>query len=230
MSAISPLQFTAVVIPAFNEAENLAVLIPRVPEKIGHIIVVDNGSNDSTASVARQMGCLVIREARKGYGTAVLSGLAHARLLKAEYAVILDADGANDPESIPELIFPIADNQADLVIAQRTQNVEQGALLPHQIFGNKLAVTLMKLSGANYRDLGPFRSLRLSKLPELDMHDPNFGWNVEMQLKAFQLGLRVKEIDLPYYRRKHGISKISGQVHASVMAGAIILMSIWRYR
>lgn len=194
------------------------------------VIVVDNGSSDNTATVAEHFGALVISETRRGYGTAVLTGLAHARLLKASIAVVLDADGANEPERIPDLVLPIFENNADLVLAQRTTDVEMGALLPHQKFGNALAVYLMKMCGAQYTDLGPFRAIRLSKLPVLDMRDPNFGWNVEMQLKAHRHGLRVMEIELPYYRRKLGNSKISGQLKASIKAGVIILMSVWRYR
>ena len=230
LSAPFTLQSTAVVIPAFNEAENLAVLLPRISSDIGTVIVVDNGSTDQSAAVARQLGAQVISEERRGYGTAVLSGLAHARLGKFLIAVILDADGANDPESIPELVQPIITEQVDLVLAQRTQYAEPGSILPHQAFGNKLAVWLMGLCGASYSDLGPFRALKLDTLPRLDMRDPNFGWNVEMQLKATHLGLKVKQIELPYYARKRGSSKISGQFHASIKAGAIILYSVWRYR
>ena len=221
---------TIVLIPAHNEAESLPWLLKRI-NNVGEIVVINNASTDSTVEVAREHGATVIHESRLGYGTAVLSGLAYARLKKYQFAIILDADGSNNPESIPELIQPLIDDSHDLVLAQRTHYAEEGALLSHQKFGNWLAVNLMQIiCGYKYSDMGPFRAIRLSTLPSLSLRDPNFGWNIEMQMRAVQNNLRILEIDLPYFNRRHGKSKISGNLRASVTAGIIILRSVWIYR
>lgn len=220
----------AVIIPAFNEAESLSYLIPRIPSEVGRVIVVDNASTDKTAKIASDLGADVVSELRQGYGNAVLSGMAHARLNKFNIGVVMDADASNDPESIPELVGPILNDFADLVIAQRTKLAEPDALLPHQKFGNNLTVALMKLFGSHYTDLGPFRALRLETMQRMELSDPSYGWNIEMQFKATRHGLRIKEIELPYYRRKFGQSKISGEWKASLKAGVTILRSVWKYK
>ena len=193
-------------------------------------VVVDNGSHDQTAERARQAGAEVISEARRGYGTAVQRGIVHLEAEPPDVLVILDADHADSPELLTELVAPIALGLADLVQSDRTATAEPGALTPTQIFGNGLAVWLMHLAtGHRYRDMGPFRAIRWSSLQELAMEDPTWGWNVEMQMKAVQAGLRILEIPMPYRKRRIGTSKISGTVIGSARAGYRILATISRY-
>lgn len=219
----------AVVIPALDEAGTIRDVLAEIPAGI-RVVVVDNGSTDGTSAVARSAGATVIDEPRRGYGTAVLAGL---RLLQADppdVLVILDADMADDPRRIPDLVRPIVDGRADLVQADRTLTAERGALSPVQRFGNGLATFLIfRVSGVSYRDMGPFRAIRWSALERLGMEDPTWGWNVEMQLKAVQHELRVLEIPLPYRRRTIGQSKISGSLRGAARAGVRILWAVWRY-
>ncbi len=224
------LSTVAVIIPALNEEQSLPRVLLALPP-VQRVVVVDNGSTDQTAEVARKAGADVVYEPRRGYGQACLSGISALQNdANVNILVILDADCADDPSRITDLVQPIADNLADLVLSERTLTAESGALLPHQRFGNALAVTLMAwVSGHQYRDMGPFRAIRWQSLQRLEMSDTNFGWNVEMQLKALRSGLRIQEIPLPYYPRV-GTSKISGTVKGSIRAGATILASVWRYR
>ena len=217
----------AVVIPAFNEEESIACVLHDLPAELRTTtIVVDNASSDRTAQIAREAGATVVLEPRRGYGAACLRGIAS---VAADVGVIvfLDADYSDHPDELPSVVRPILDDEADLVIGSRMLGeCEPGALLPQARFGNKLAVTLIRwIWGQTYTDLGPFRAIRKSALQQLQMRDRDFGWTVEMQIRALEEGLRVREVPVSY-RRRVGRSKISGTVRGTISAGAKILYTI----
>lgn len=219
----------AVVIPALNEADNLTKVINHLPPGL-QVVVVDNGSTDDTATVARAAGARVYSEPKRGYGSAVLRGIEALSSTPPDILVFLDADYSDHPELLPRLTQPIEDDIADLVLANRTQTAEPGALTPPQRFGNWLATRLISLStGVNYADMGPFRAIRWSALEALNMSDPTWGWNVEMQMKAAHHKLRILEISLPYRCRHAGESKISGNMSGAIRAGTRILWAVGRY-
>jgi glycosyltransferase involved in cell wall biosynthesis len=195
------------------------------------IVVVDNGSEDRTAQVARGHGAVVIHEPRRGYGQACLSGIT-ALAPKIEIVVFMDADGSDDPADLKKLLDPLIQNKADLVIGSRMLGFsEPGALAPHQAWGNRLATSLLRrVHGVRYTDLGPFRAIRREALANLGMSDTTFGWTIEMQIKAHRLGLRVVEVPVRYRRRQRGESKISGSLRGTVLAGTKILWTIFKYR
>jgi len=220
----------AIVIPALNEEKSLPRVLEALP-RVDRIIVVDNGSTDRTAQVAMTGGAEVVREPRRGYGQAVQAGIAALKPHPPEVMVVLDADFSDDPSELPQLLAPIESDCADLVIGSRTLGKhEPGALLPQQRFGNWLTTTLISvLYGEHFTDLGPFRAIRFSALLALNLEDPDYGWNVEMQLKAIQNGLRIREVPVSY-RRRIGESKISGTLKGTVKAGYKILLTTVKYR
>ena len=221
----------AVVIPALNEEQSLPGVLRDIPDEVDRVVVVDNGSTDHTAEVAAQHGAHVVAASPRGYGTAVQAGMAYLQADPPDVLVILDADHADPPSAIPDLVELIEHDEADLVQSDRTTTAEPGALTFVQRFGNALATWLISLVGGyRYRDMGPFRAIRWSSLMQLDMEDPTWGWNVEMQLKALHHGLRVREIALPYRRRTKGQSKISGNLVGAARAGIRILYAVFRYR
>lgn len=217
-----------ILIPALNEEEGLRGVLKDIPRDIVDVIVVvDNGSDDGTARVARDGGAEVVYEPRKGYGSACLAGLGWYRNNPADIIVFMDADRADDPSLIPSLVKPIADGNMDMVIGSRALGKrEPGAMAPHAAFGNRLAVFLIRLLfGETYTDLGPFRAISLKALEALGMTDKNFGWTVEMQVKAVKKGLRTMEIPAPY-RKRIGKSKISGTLSGTIKAGWKIITTI----
>ena len=219
---------TDVVIPALDEADAIGGVLDSLPRTlIRRVVVCDNGSSDATASVARGRGALVVREERRGYGSACLRGLEALRDGPPHAVLFLDADGSDDPSEAASLLTPIADGSADLVVGSRTLGrSESGALTPHARFGNWLATGLMRaLYGVRWTDLGPFRAVRWTALERLGMRDPDFGWTVEMQVKAARAGLRGVEVPVRY-RRRVGRSKISGTWSGSARAGTKILGTI----
>lgn len=229
----------AVILPALDEEEAVAATLAElaaagnaegIPGPL-EIIVVDNGSRDATAEVARRAGARVVAEPRRGYGSACLAGIA-ALAAEAEAVVFFDADGSSDPAELPALLAPIARGEGDLVIGVRAPSgVEAGAMTPQQRFGNRLAVTLLRwLHGIPAADLGPFRAIRRQALERLGMRDAGFGWNIEMQIRAARAGLRVVEVPVRFRRRRAGRSKISGTLRGSLLAGMKILWTVLRYR
>lgn len=220
----------AVVIPALNEAASLPSVLADLPRGL-RVVVVDNGSTDGTAEIARTHGAEVVYAPRRGYGTAVQAGMNHLRGDPPDILVILDADHADPAERIPDLCRPIEEGKADLVQSDRTRTAEPGAMTFPQRFGNRLATALIAAAaGVRYRDMGPFRAVRWDALERLRMEDPTWGWNVEMQLKAVQHGLRVLEVELPYRARTKGRSKISGSLRGALRAGVRILWAVNHYR
>jgi len=206
--------------------------IPR--ERVREIVVVDNGSRDATAEVARAAGATVVREPKRGYGAACLAGLAHLRARPPAIVAFMDADGSDDPAQLPDLLAPIRRGEADLVIGSRALGRrEPGSLSPVQAFGNHLAAFLLRLLfGVRATDLGPFRAIRWEALERLRMRDTNYGWTVEMQARAARAGLRMLEVPVRYRRRAAdaGPSKISGTLHGATAAGWKILVTLARVR
>jgi rSAM/selenodomain-associated transferase 1 len=212
----------AVVIPARNEEAAIGQVLAAIPDCAGRVVVADNGSTDRTSAVAREQGVRVIHEPRRGYGMACQAALAAVEA--PDVVVFLDADFSDYPEEMVELIAPICRDDADLVIGSRTAGkAEKGALTPQARFGNRLACALMQCGwDVRYTDLGPFRAVRWTALRSLGMADRDFGWTVEMQIRAARAGL--KNIEVPVrYRRRIGQSKISGTVSGVFRAGTKIL-------
>lgn len=221
-------QRVAVVIPALNEERAIGRVLADIPEWVDRIIVADNGSTDRTAEISRATGAIVISEPERGYGAACLAAL--TQIGDANIVVFLDGDYSDFPREMDMLVDPIVRNEADLVIGSRVLgDLEAGALTPQQRFGNWLATRLMRLIwGVSYTDLGPFRAIRTSSLARLGMADRTYGWTVEMQIKAAILALRAKEVPVSY-RRRIGVSKISGTIKGTVKAGWKILSMIARF-
>jgi glycosyltransferase involved in cell wall biosynthesis len=227
-----------VVIPVLNEEDSIGLVLSDLP-RVHQTVVVDNGSTDSTASVASQSGAKVISEPRRGYGQACLKGIAEVNaevtesgLAEADTIIVfVDGDYSDHPNELPSLVIPILDDESDFVIGSRSSGERESGAMPFQaVMGNWLACTLMKLFwGARFTDLGPFRAIRLSSLNELEMADTNFGWTIEMQIKAVQKRLRFTEVPVSY-RKRIGVSKISGTISGTFKAGYKILYTIFRYR
>ena len=216
------------VIPALNEAGAVALVLDALPRPlVRRIVVCDNGSTDDTAAIARAHGAIVVREPRRGYGAACLKALAALEADPPDVVLFLDADLSDDPADAGRILEPILDGRADLVIGSRTLGTrEPGALTPQARFGNWLATRLLlALYGVRFTDLGPFRAIRYRSLLDLDMRDRDFGWTVEMQIKAARSGLRAAEVPA-HYRRRIGRSKISGTLLGSVRAAIKILGTI----
>lgn len=224
-----------VVIPALNEEKSLPLVLQDLPD-VRHVYVVDNGSTDRSADVASRHGAIVVPEPQRGYGAACLKGLAAIRQViddgaaPPEVVVFVDADYSDHPDKLPQLAMPVLNNEFDFVLGSRLLGErEPGAMPPQSVYGNKLACFLMRLFfRVRYTDLGPFRAIRYSSLTDLQMCDENFGWTIEMQIKAARAGLRMQEIPVPY-RRRVGTSKISGTVSGTIKAGSKILWTIARY-
>jgi glycosyltransferase involved in cell wall biosynthesis len=224
----------SVVIPALNESRSLPLVLGALPrDLLAEVVVVDNGSTDGTGEVARRLGVVVVEEPRRGYGRACLAGIAtlRARAEPPDVVVFLDADFSDRPEELPRLVEPIAADRADLVVGSRVLGQrEPGALLLQARLGNRLAAWLIRrLYGVRMTDLGPFRAVRLATLLALDMRDVDFGWTVEMQVKAARGGVRYREVPVSY-RRRVGRSKITGTVSGSIRAGIKILYTVFRHR
>jgi glycosyltransferase involved in cell wall biosynthesis len=216
------------VIPALNEEASLPRVLDALPRGLLHeIVVVDNGCTDGTPDVARERGARVVSEPRRGYGSACLAGIAAADA--PDVIAFIDADFSDHPGELPLVLAPILDGTADLVVGSRvTGRRERGALLPQARFGNWLATRLMRwFWGVPFTDLGPFRAVRADALQRIGMRDREFGWTVEMQVKAARLGLRCVEVPVSY-RARIGKSKITGTVRGTVRAGTRILGTIFR--
>lgn len=229
----------AVVIPALNEqetigdevAEILAVAAdPDLWVTIVSVVVVDNGSTDDTAARAASAGAMVVDESRRGYGRACLAGVIAAG--EVDVIVLLDGDRSDQPAEMPLLLGPLLAGQADLVIGSRTLGTaEPGSLLPQQLVGNWVAARLLRLLfGVRVTDIGPFRAIRRRTLLDLEMREMTYGWSVEMIARAARAGLRVREVPVSYRVRAGGTSKVSGNLRASVRAGARITATILRCR
>jgi glycosyltransferase involved in cell wall biosynthesis len=222
----------AVLIPALNEEAALPYVLADLPADIvEEVVVIDNGSSDRTAEVARAAGATVLNEPRRGYGWACLAGIEYLKSKTPDIVVFLDADHSDHPDELPALVRPIVQDGCDLVIGSRTKGeAAPGALLPQARFGNALATFLIRLLyGFKYSDLGPFRAIRFPALLSLGMTDRTYGWTVEMQIKAVRQKLRITEVPVRYRKRVGGESKVSGTVKGTVLAGYKILWTVLRY-
>lgn len=224
--------YVAVVIPARNEEEALPGVLAEIPAGVVDlVVVVDNGSIDRTAAVARAAVATVVHEPRAGYGYACAAGVRAALAQGAEVLVFLDADGSFDAGQIPDLVAPLQAGQADLVLGSRPAGgMEPGAMPAHARFGNWLVARLMGLLyGLRVSDLGPFRAIRAGLLERLSMREMTFGWPTEMMVKAARLGGRVVEVPARYRVRRGGRSKVSGTVRGTLLATYFILWVTLRY-
>lgn len=221
------------IIPAFNEEKSIGKVIQEIPQGlVRETIVVNNGSTDKTREAAAKAGATVLDQPRPGYGHACLKGIDYCtrQTPQPDVIVFLDGDFSDYPEEMTDLIKPVLENTADLVIGSRALGKrERGSLTVQQIFGNWLATKLLLLFfKVRFTDLGPFRAIRFSSLAALNMQDTNYGWTVEMQVKAAKQKLRCMEIPVRY-RRRIGVSKVSGTVKGTVMAGYKILYTLFKY-
>jgi len=220
----------ALVIPALNEEPVIAATLQAIPPRLFSLVIVaDNGSTDRTAETARAHGAMVVVEPERGYGAACLRALA-ALPPDIDVVAFLQADLSEDPSEAPLLLAPIARGEADLVLGSRIlRRADQGALLPHQVFGNWLATALIRLLyGHIYTDLCAYRAIRRDALDRMQMQDRNYGWTVEMQVRALEHGLRIVEVPVSYRKRAAGVNKVSGNPKASIHAGWIILRTVFR--
>mgnify|MGYP001093618739 CR=1 FL=1 len=220
----------SVIIPALNEQDSIGLVIRDIPAHlVTEIIVVDNGSTDRTADAARNAGARVVRENRRGYGAACLRGIASADC--PDIIVFLDGDYSDYPEDMERLVAPVVEGEADLVIGSRTAGTRSKRVLPpHAYWGNRLTTWLITVFyHYRYTDLGPFRAISHKGLMKLGMEDLNYGWTVEMQVKALIHGLKVVEIPVSY-RKRIGTSKVTGTMSGSVKAGMKILYTVFSLR
>ncbi|MCF6296551.1 MAG: glycosyltransferase family 2 protein [Flavobacteriaceae bacterium] len=221
-----------VIIPAYNEADSIAHVIHEIPSIVDEIIVVNNNSSDDTVKNAKNAGATVLNESQKGYGYACLKGMNYIKNQSVNPSIIvfLDGDYSDYPKELLKIIKPIKNDNIDFVIGARVKRLrEQGSMTPQQIFGNWLATFLMRIFfRAKFTDLGPFRAIKYDKLLALSMEDKTYGWTVEMQLKVLKQKMTYVEIPVQY-RNRIGVSKVSGTVKGSVLAGIKILSWIFKY-
>lgn len=221
-----------VIIPAFNEEQSIGKVVEAIPmDIVSEVIVINNGSTDNTENVARNAGATVLNESKKGYGWACLKGIEHINKSDCDIVVFLDGDFSDYPEEIPHVINPILSNNMDMVIGSRVLGKrEKGSLTPQQVFGNWLATKLIRLFyGARFTDLGPFRAIKLSSLNQLKMSDKTYGWTIEMQIKAAKERLQFSEVAVNY-KKRIGVSKVSGTIKGTVLAGIKIIFAVFKYR
>lgn len=220
-----------VIIPAFNEARAIGQVVGDIPAALAHeVVVVNNASTDETAENARAAGATVLTESRRGYGYACLTGIDYARGQNPDVLVFLDGDYSDHPDEMIRLVEPIVSGRADFVVGSRILgHREPGAMLPQALVGNRIACFLMRLFwGAHFTDLGPFRAIRFDALEALGMRDTTYGWTIEMQIRAVRAGLRFEEVPVSY-RKRIGVSKVTGTLAGTLKASAKILWTIGRF-
>ncbi len=221
-----------VIIPAFNEADSIKNVLNEIPSLVSEIIVVNNNSTDKTAQNALKAGATVLEEKRKGYGYACLAGINYVdqQSKLPDIIVFMDGDYSDYPEELSQVVKPILEENIDFVVGARKKNLrESGSMTPQQVFGNWLATFLMKLFfGAKFTDLGPFRAIKYEKLKELQMEDKTYGWTVEMQLKVLQKKMTYTEVPVRY-KKRIGVSKVSGTIKGTIFAGIKIIGWIFKY-
>ena len=220
-----------VIIPAYNEEQSIEKVVNDIPKEfVQHVIVVNNNSTDNTVKVAQKAGAITLDEPRKGYGWACLKGIEHSIELKSDIVVFLDGDYSDYPQEITDVVKPILDNNMDMVIGSRVLgNREKGSLTPQQVFGNWLATKLIRIFyRAKFTDLGPFRAITSEALAKLEMSDKTYGWTIEMQIKAAKHKMNFCEVPVNY-KRRIGVSKVSGTVKGTVLAGIKIIFAVFKY-
>lgn len=221
-----------VIIPAFNEEQSIPFVIRDIPDIVRHVVVANNNSTDQTSQVAQKVGAMVVFEPQKGYGKACLTAMdwIKSQKVQPDIVVFLDGDYSDYPRQLTDLVNPILTQGADMVIGSRALGQkEKGSMTPPQIFGNWLATRMMRVMyGAKYSDLGPFRAIRWKSLLDLGMEDQNYGWTIEMQIKAHKNGLKSLEVPVDY-KQRIGVSKVSGTVKGVFGAGYKIIFTIFKY-
>jgi glycosyltransferase involved in cell wall biosynthesis len=222
-----------VIIPAINEENSIGKVVSEIPKDlVSEIVVCNNGSSDKTEEVAKAAGATVLNEDRKGYGWACLKGMEYAAQLevKPDIIVFIDGDYSDYPEEMRLVVQPILEDRADFVIGSRALGKrEKGSMTFPQVFGNWLATRLMRLfHRVRYSDLGPFRAIKYDALMSLGMKDKTYGWTIEMQIKAAKKKLRHTEIAVNY-KKRIGVSKVSGTVKGTILAGYKIILTIFKY-
>ncbi len=225
-------QKISVIIPAYNEEKSIGKVVGDISrELVQHVIVVNNNSTDQTREVAEKAGAIVLNETRKGYGWACLMGIDKAYELDTDIIVFLDGDYSDYPDEIIDVVRPILEENMDLVIGSRVLGKrEKGSLTPQQVFGNWLATRLMRIFyRAKFSDLGPFRAIKTESLRKLKMADKTYGWTIEMQIKAAKQKMNFCEVPVKY-RKRIGVSKVSGTVKGTVLAGIKIIFAVFKYR
>jgi len=226
------MQHIKVIIPAYNEENSIGKVINDIPNSVSEVIVVNNNSTDHTEENAKQAGATVLTENRKGYGYACLKGMDYIskQTKKPDIIVFLDGDYSDYPEQLIDVVSPIINEDIDFVVGTRnTVERQKKSMTPQQLFGNWLATTLMRVFfKSTFTDLGPFRAIKYQKLLDLNMQDKTYGWTVEMQLKALKQKMTYVEVPVKY-RERIGISKVSGTVKGSLLAGYKILSWIFKY-
>ena len=224
----------AVLMPALNEEAALPGILERMPDLVDTVVVADNGSTDSTVTVARAHGAHVVHEPERGYGAACLAGIRYLSQMTTppDVLVFIDADGSDDPSDIERVAAPILAGEADLVLGvRRGVGGDMGTILPHARFGNRLVLGITRvLFGESFQDLPPFRAVHFGELLRLEMDDRNWGWTLQMQIRAALRGLRVVEVDVVHRRRSAGVSKISGSLSMSLRVGAKMFYTLARER
>lgn len=222
-----------VIIPAFNEENSVGKVVDEIPNFVRNIIVINNNSSDNTKDKAQKAGAIVVDEPQMGYGKACLAGMAYLKgsEIQPDIVVFLDADYSDFPSEMHAVVQPIVEDDADFVIGSRAKgNREGGSMTIPQVFGNWLATGLMHwIYRFKYSDLGPFRAIRWRRLLALHMIDQDYGWTIEMQIKAIKHGLKITEVPVNY-KKRIGTSKVSGTVKGTIMAGYKIFWTIIRYR
>ena len=221
----------SVVIPAFNEDQSIGKVVLDIDrELVNHVIVVNNNSTDNTVKVAIEAGAIVLNETRKGYGWACLKGIAECKKLNTEIIVFLDGDYSDYPEEIKDVVAPILENDRDLVIGSRVLGKrEKGSLTPQQLFGNWLATKLIRVFyRGKFTDLGPFRAMQFQSLQKLEMSDKTYGWTIEMQIKVLKHKMSYSEVPVNY-KKRIGVSKVSGTVKGTILAGIKIIFAVFKY-
>jgi glycosyltransferase involved in cell wall biosynthesis len=221
-----------VIIPAFNEEKSIAKVIAEIPDFVEEIVVVNNNSTDQTVQTATKAGATVLTEKSKGYGYACLKGIDYLsqKNKTPDILVFLDGDFSDFPQELKKVIQPILEDSADFVVGARVKELrERGSLTPQQVFGNWLACFLMRiLYQSSFTDLGPFRAIRWSTLEELQMSDKTYGWTIEMQLKVLRQKITYQEVPVSY-KKRIGVSKVSGTVKGTIFAGMKIIGWIFKH-
>ena len=221
-----------VIIPAVNEGDSIGKVVSELPKSVSEVIVVNNGSTDDTLENAEKAGATVLTENQRGYGFACLKGMDYIakQSKQPDIIVFIDGDYSDYPEELDKVVAPILEKDIDFVVGARVKSLRgPGSMTPQQVFGNQLATFLMRLLfRAKFTDLGPFRAIKYDKLVALEMQDKTYGWTVEMQLKV--LRRKMSYIEVPVrYKRRIGVSKVSGTVKGTIFTGIKILGWIFKY-